>query len=946
MIFAHHQSHLSRTSSLAGRIAIGLALTLIPTSGIAKVGVTSAVNQAAESAPPGGRVRVLSLGKSLVQDERITTGSDGLVQVLLLDGTTLTVAPGTTFVIDRFAYDSDKGEASLSTTLVNGAFRFVGGLASKKAGGVTVQTAVGTMGIRGAMVEISSRRGGETLASMIFGDEVVFTANNGKRTRIYEPGYTMEINEQGQRTRVRRRTKEDAQTFQTALAGKLGKKGGAQRGPTDPEVATSELASINSNAPDRVTLPTPRPNPVQSSTIEEAEDQIAQIETVATQSVRVTLPTARPETEPQVSYDPDQDPALQQLRLRTAAATFVSSFNSNEAIGNAGERGLIGGPQNDQTLDFIQTGGRILDANGGSTVNIPDATGTLGDTGLEAIAVTDALLNGASYSGIAYGGFGDFATYHLFRNGDIDQPATLITGTPTDTAGLQAFETGQDIRTYSIMPDAARPSALPYFREDLYGAPQNFADTQLKVIEGGSNANIRSMQHWIDISGTGTAQKSAVLVFAGNFFTGFLDQDDDDALKLYTSLRGGYRTQSDLGNIRIAGGIGTIAGADGQHVFGDNAEHFVISSPNGEGYNDTYYDGVQEQDNFADFDRTGTYSDSGHFSTFHTAALVNETPQASFSRTTRNHQGFAVGLMETSTEGTDLSNAFALFAGTSAAGSLTNGGPNMSLNINAANNTVNGQITGTDVFDANPFVAEYLMSYGSIGSSFGGSAFVDDNTFAATNTRDSSLTTLTNDSSAVLPVTEDEYPDTYIVSGRAAPLPGFEHCTACNFADWGWWGTATRVPNDGTITASGTEDRRDRVHLGTWVAGDITNAADLPSTPGLVTYSGTALGSVVEFNSSNQTYIAQGTANMSFDFATRSGTMTIGFGGMTGTGGVNQITGPVQALFGGTLGGSSVSGSVSGAFVNDGTDIAKGALGQFQLENGSRTGFGTFLTSR
>ena len=55
----------------------------------------------------------LKIGKSIFFNERINTTTSGLVQVLLVDGSTFTVGPGSDLVIDKFVYDSKKKSARL-----------------------------------------------------------------------------------------------------------------------------------------------------------------------------------------------------------------------------------------------------------------------------------------------------------------------------------------------------------------------------------------------------------------------------------------------------------------------------------------------------------------------------------------------------------------------------------------------------------------------------------------------------------------------------------------------------------------------------------------------------------------------------------------------------------------------------------------------------------------
>ena len=47
----------------------------------------------------------LNIGKSIFFNERIKTTDSGLVQVLLVDGSTFTVGPDSDLVINKFVYD-------------------------------------------------------------------------------------------------------------------------------------------------------------------------------------------------------------------------------------------------------------------------------------------------------------------------------------------------------------------------------------------------------------------------------------------------------------------------------------------------------------------------------------------------------------------------------------------------------------------------------------------------------------------------------------------------------------------------------------------------------------------------------------------------------------------------------------------------------------------------
>src|SRR3954466_9115412 len=141
----------------------------------ARAGVTAAVNPQAVGTAPGSGVRTIVLGEDVVTNEKIDTTGGGLVQILLADGTTFTVGPNSSLTIDKFVYDPEANTAQVTASLAKGVFRFIGGRTSKTDGGVTINTPVGTVGIRGAVADISLTPNGQTLKAQIdllFGKEV------------------------------------------------------------------------------------------------------------------------------------------------------------------------------------------------------------------------------------------------------------------------------------------------------------------------------------------------------------------------------------------------------------------------------------------------------------------------------------------------------------------------------------------------------------------------------------------------------------------------------------------------------------------------------------------------------------------------------------------------------------------------------------------------------
>jgi hypothetical protein len=119
-----------------------------------QVGVAAAVNPDAFSSLNGAPQSQLNIGKSIFYNERINTTGSGLVQVLLVDGSTFTVGPGSDLVIDKFVYNPNKKSGEIAASLTKGVMRFVGGKISKNADSVTVDTPAGALAIRGGMFDL------------------------------------------------------------------------------------------------------------------------------------------------------------------------------------------------------------------------------------------------------------------------------------------------------------------------------------------------------------------------------------------------------------------------------------------------------------------------------------------------------------------------------------------------------------------------------------------------------------------------------------------------------------------------------------------------------------------------------------------------------------------------------------------------------------------------
>ncbi len=237
------------TSWVAG-LALSICLLLLASAPAQadKVGVAAAVEPDAFSSLSGTPNKQLNIGKSIFYNERINTTASGLVQVLLVDGSTFTVGPNSNLVIDKFVYDPNKKTGALVATFSRGTMRFIGGKLSKNEGGVKVNTPSGALAIRGGMFQGSTSRG---IYSFLYGHSLTFTGRNGQSQTIFQPGYTLDLH--GGHANVRPTTPEDTNIFMQALSNNATRFGsGGNVGPPTNPGTFQEASNLENNADQQI----------------------------------------------------------------------------------------------------------------------------------------------------------------------------------------------------------------------------------------------------------------------------------------------------------------------------------------------------------------------------------------------------------------------------------------------------------------------------------------------------------------------------------------------------------------------------------------------------------------------------------------------------------------------------------------------------------------------
>jgi hypothetical protein len=119
-----------------------------------QAGVAAAVKGEAKAAtPPDKSSRVLKSGDHVFLGDRIETGADGQLQILLLDQTVFTLGPSSGITVDEFMYNPADDNGKVKASMMKGIFRVVSGkVAHNKPENMSVDLPAGSIGFRGTNV--------------------------------------------------------------------------------------------------------------------------------------------------------------------------------------------------------------------------------------------------------------------------------------------------------------------------------------------------------------------------------------------------------------------------------------------------------------------------------------------------------------------------------------------------------------------------------------------------------------------------------------------------------------------------------------------------------------------------------------------------------------------------------------------------------------------------
>lgn len=143
-----------------------------------KIGVAASVQGTVRVT--GKNRGIVKSGMELFLNDRVITGNNGSLQVLLLDETVFTLGPNSDMVLDEFVYDPGTSSGKVSAKIVKGVFRFITGkIATKNPSNMNVKIQAGNIGIRGTIV--AGRTGPD-------GSTVILTGPGSKNNAGERPG--------------------------------------------------------------------------------------------------------------------------------------------------------------------------------------------------------------------------------------------------------------------------------------------------------------------------------------------------------------------------------------------------------------------------------------------------------------------------------------------------------------------------------------------------------------------------------------------------------------------------------------------------------------------------------------------------------------------------------------------------------------------------------------
>ncbi|HJQ58364.1 MAG TPA: FecR domain-containing protein [Vineibacter sp.] len=895
---------LNRPLRAAVLSTLCLAAIAWPGAATGQVGVTSSSIGRPLGTPPTQKERILYVGTDVYTNEAIRTGADDRAHVLFTDGTALSIGPNSQLAIDRYVYDPDKRTGNLAVTVNKGVFRLVGGNITKSSEAV-ITTPAATIGVRGGISVVDATTPESVKAFFLFG-EFMRVRNAAGEQIARRPGSIVDIisgtGPGGPRVATRTELAFAKAPLERPSGGPAAPGAGTPTAASiDQALAQSGVGAANSGqAPSAIAPPGDANSGVTAAGVPEGGVSDA----AGRSGQRLVQPP--PSAPVGVPFQGRflADPPNSDFNPATLAAARHPEFNtalSSSSI--VGGTTLVLGTESGAsfTLPWEPGAGLLL-----SSANASSSFGPLNGVGL-----------------VAPGG--DFFIYVFSPEGNSEQVGGVFGGTQTPTASFPTSGFGAHaligIHTASLVSatpfigdfDAARPAVLNAYNSPLLSVYSTNVHVAGVASSPTPDQRALAMQASFGVFGQGGTQSSYLGLILAGYTT---DYTKPDALVLSGGYQGSLRTSSSDRLVVLQSAASTMETRTGTAIYGANGEFMVL------GPDAVVTTGVNASQRTTQAAGRSPHELGSPGSDYYPVALALPVPVpegVGTRRTSQTLSGYAGSNVEVRRANGDFFEYGMRSLSPGDVSITTNAGTNL---VQATLRMLVNDETGNDVT---------LQMGGLTPSPKVTSAFIDDANFAATQsaTTESTYAGGNPATARVIAVTQSTVPVQNF-------LPeGVSFC-ACEYLTWGYWAGEVQY-------ASGPRaGQTDRMHLGTWVAGQLSDVVQIP-TMGTATYNGHIVGNVA---SSGQHYLAAGAYKNVWNFGARTGAVTITkFDGVTYSG---MTSAPITNArdFTGAFASSGRFVEMNGSFFRSPSDPVAYQAGSFRIFGEGYKATGIFAGQR
>ena len=457
----------------------------------------------------------------------------------------------------------------------------------------------------------------------------------------------------------------------------------------------------------------------------------------------------------------------------------------------------------------------------------------------------------------------DFFFYTLRETENANNLATIFGGgTPLATESFPI--SGLAVHRYQAghpIPDVAGGDVLGLIDEyTLYSAyGVGFGNDQLNGLSGGAA---------VVFDGSGPAQRSAMIGTSFGYFHSRLVEGGprEGPFESLGGTRASTRQSSTGHPVRVSSSTGSMFDENGNSFFGVDAPDFFVTSPQ-----NSAFTGIRR------LESTGLYqpliATDGNQGRFHAnwfALRISPPADLGTRQTASTLNGYAGGIVEIRMRGGDFEGDYVFNSNPDDSGRVTvpgvspSGQTGLWIATNASDNWVHAEM-GIENAEG-PNNSFYRFGNPPTGSQNIRSLFVDDSRFIARDLTNSHVQAIGEGFMGDNPIIRmDGVLATAELLGHLLP-DGVTPCD-CEYLRWGYWSADARRET----TFEDRNNDREAVHIASWVAGEIPDAVDIPTT-GTAAYAGHIVGNVK--NGANY-YVSAGRFTQQYNFGTDTGAFAV-----------------------------------------------------------------------